>query len=105
MLFSFPKSGHREATYVRSDGTASTFSGFGYSVERWLDRGGQRYGLGWQLELPVKGGRYRVEPLYSEDFNPNPANDYWEGLCRLLDEGGSHVGYCVTETTGAAHFP
>jgi hypothetical protein len=53
----------------------------------------------------VKGGRYRVEPMHSEDFNPNPANDYWEGLCRLLDEGGSLVGYCVTQTTGAAHTP
>ena len=105
MLFCFPKTGYREGTYVPADGTASTFSGFGYAVERWLDRGSQRYGLGWQLELPVKGGRYRVEPLNPEDFNPNPANDYWEGLCRLLDENGELAGWCVTETTGASHTP
>jgi predicted secreted hydrolase len=105
MLFCFPKTGHREGTWVRSDGTASTFSSFDYSVERWLERGGHRYGLDWQLELPVKGGRYRVEPLYSEDFNSNLANDYWEGLCRLLDDDGNSVGYCVAETTGPAHSP
>jgi predicted secreted hydrolase len=105
MLFCFPKTGYREGTYAPSDGAVSTLSAFDYAVERWLERGGQRYGLGWQLELPVKGGRYRVEPMYSEEFNPNPANNYWEGLCRLLDESGSLVGYCVAETTGAAHTP
>jgi predicted secreted hydrolase len=103
MLFCFPRTGHREGTWVRSDGTASTFPGFDYSVGRWLARGGHRYGLDWRLELPVKQRRYRVEPLYLEDFNPNPANDYWEGLCRLLDENGNPVGDCVVETTGPAH--
>ncbi len=105
MLFCFPKTGHREGTWVRADGTVSVISDFDYSVERWLKRGGQRYGLGWRLKLPVKGGSYRVQPLSAEDFNPNPANDYWEGLCRLLDEHGEAVGYCVTETTGPAHSP
>jgi predicted secreted hydrolase len=105
MLFCFPKTGHREGTWVRADGTASAIPDFDYSVESWLKRGGQRYGLGWRLELPVNGGNYRVEPLYSKDFNPNPANDYWEGLCRLLDENGNLAGYCVAETTGPAHSP
>jgi predicted secreted hydrolase len=105
MLFCFPNTGHREGTWVRPDGTASVISDFDYSVERWLKRGGHRYGLGWRLELPVKAGGYRVEPLSLQDFNPNPANDYWEGLCRLLDVNGESVGYCVVETTGPAHSP
>ena len=105
MLFCFPKNGYREGTYAASDGTASIFPDFEYTVERWLDRGGQRYGLGWQLELPVKGRRYRVEPMNADDFNPNPANNYWEGLCRLVDESGELAGWCVTETTGASHTP
>ncbi len=85
------------------DQRPSIIPGFGYSVERWLKRGGHRYGLGWRLELPVKGGSCQVDPLYLQDFNPNPANDYWEGLCRLLDEKGESMGYCVAETTGSAH--
>jgi predicted secreted hydrolase len=105
MLFCFPKTGYREGTWVRSNGTASAIADFDYSVQRWRKWRGCRYGLGWQLELPVKGGSYRVEPMYSEDFNPNPANDYWEGLCRLLDENGELAGYCVAETTGPAHSP
>ncbi len=103
MLFCFPKTGHREGTWVRSDGAASDIADFDYTVERWLRHGGRRYGLGWRLELPVKGGSYRVEPLRLGDFNLNPANDYWEGLCRLLDGKGNLVGYCVAETTGPAH--
>jgi len=105
MLFAFPRSGHREATYARADGSVSWPEEFDYTVERWLQRGASRYGLGWRLELPFKAGRYRVVPLDDGDFNPNLANDYWEGLCRLLDGTGRDVGWCVVETTAPAHTP
>jgi predicted secreted hydrolase len=105
MLFCFPRTGHQEATYLPRGDSPVIFSDFRYTIQGWASRDGRRYGLGWELELPVKDGRYRVEPLSEGDFNPNPANDYWEGLCRLLDETGSLVGYCVAETTWAAHTP
>ncbi len=103
MLFSFPATGYRDGTWVSREGKVTTFDDFDYLIQRWVRRGEQRYGLGWRLELPVKAGRYRVEPMYQGDFNPNMANDYWEGLCRLLDDSGRPVGYCVTETTWEAH--
>jgi predicted secreted hydrolase len=105
MLISFPSTGHREATYASSDGAVRSFDDFDYTVERWVERGGKRYGLGWLLRLPIKGGRYQVVPLNPQDFNPNVANDYWEGLCNLLDESGRPVGWCLTETTAPAHTP
>jgi len=105
MLFSFPKTGHRDATYVNSDGRSSRFSDFSYTVQEWVTHKGKKFGLGWTLSLPVKERDYSIVPLSHNDFNfaSNRNRGYWEGLCVVYNGQNEKVGYCMMETTSSAY--
>lgn len=103
MLFGFPETGFTGATYIRSNGNTEYFRGFTYQTAGWQQYRGKTFGLGWELDLPVKEGRYHVVPLYDRDFNPNVIHHYWEGLCAIYTYDYQLVGYCVTETTADAY--
>ena len=103
MLFSFPSTGHKGATWIYKDGKVDYFSDFEYSVAEWRKYRTRIYGLGWTLHIPKVDQTFRVEPLFFEDFNPNRIVNYWEGLCNVYDEQGVLVGYCIVETTAPVY--
>lgn len=118
MLYAFPKTGHREGTFIDRAGRTTIFDTYHYRVTRFgrfsrLARFGQlgrlrrlddkKMGLGWALEVPMKDQHYQVIPLVDDQFNPSKVTPYWEGLCKVLDATGTLVGYAVVETPGNAY--
>lgn len=103
MLFSFPKTGYREGTYVNEAGRSITFDDYDYSVLKWVDFNEKTIGLGWDVTLPCKDRKYHVVPIVEDQFNPSEINNYWEGICKVYDREDHLVGYCVVETTGRAY--
>ena len=103
MLFSFPRTGHKEGTYVDKNGKAVVFDDYEYQVKKWTAFYGRNIGLGWVVSLPFKSKKYYVEPMVEDQFNLSILNSYWEGICKVFDGDGELVGYCVIETTGRAY--
>jgi predicted secreted hydrolase len=103
MLFSFPKTGHKEGTYVNAAGESVVFSDYDYTVDKWVDFNDKKIGLGWEVQIPYKEKKYHVIPVVEDQFNPSVINNYWEGICKIFNGENQLVGYCVIETTGRAY--
>ena len=99
MLFVYPKTGHREGTFVDSKGMTTAFSNYTYTVEEWKTFDGRQYGVKWKLQIPFKSTNYTVNRLMDDQYHPNRLNNYWEGLCEIRDDKGRFAGYCVMEGT------
>jgi hypothetical protein len=105
-LYNFAN-GYQVATYQKADGSTQWLDSFivrqnGYlrTPERgvWLS-------WGWSYEFPVavEGGRhYTLEPFSKLDVFENPANIFFEGPSRLInDETAETVGVAVVH--GRSH--
>lgn len=100
MLFSFPKQGYKDATYVDKHGNVRNFKDFSYTVDRWLKVEGldtTPMGIGWEVTVPVKEKHYKIVPLADNQIRIHPAGCYYEGLAKIFNDSGKLVGYCVTE--------
>jgi predicted secreted hydrolase len=94
MLFYFPETGHREGTYMPASGEAFPFTGFTVS---FFDRDGYD-GTGWNVTFSDEREEYTILPELETPFQETLYGiTYWEGLCKLLNENGAEVGWCVVE--------
>lgn len=98
MLFHFPNTGHKEATYIKDNGEVTWFNDFSCRADSSIFQGGSEVGIEWTFDIPYKEGRYRIEPLGNNDLNKSRFGvTYWEGLFRLLNPEGEEVGWSVAE--------
>jgi predicted secreted hydrolase len=103
MLFPFPKTGSKEGTYIDKKGNVIPFDNFTYSVKKFKMFNGKKIGLGWNVTVPFKEKEYEVVPIVEDQFNPSRINNYWEGICKVLNGKGELVGYAIIETPGSAY--
>lgn len=103
MLFPFPKTGTKEATYVDRQGKVVRFDDFTYSVKEFKTFDGNKIGLGWNVTVPFKDKEYVVAPLVEDQYNPSFLQKYWEGICTVMNKKGELVGYCIIETPTSAY--
>lgn len=97
-LYNF-EGGHRIGTYQKPDGSCQYFDDFTvYQTGYAKTPDNVWFSFGWDYDLPVKGRRYTSQPLSSKATLIAPANSFYEGLSRLLDESGNQVGWCVNES-------
>lgn len=99
MLFSFPTTGHKEATFILNDGSVKEFTDFHYDTEEYITVDGITVGYGWNIKIPMKDEEYTIVPLSQNDMNANFVVNYWEGLCKILDSKGEFKGWAVVEVT------
>ena len=103
MLFPFPKTGSKEGTYIDRKGNVTAFENYTYQVKKFTMFNGKKIPLGWNVSVPFKEKEYEVIPLVEDQFNPSKLNNYWEGLCKVLNPKGELVGYAIIETPGSAY--
>ena len=102
MLFSFPKTGHKEGTFIDKKGRVVTFNDYKYDVKKVVSFNGKKIGLGWKISLPFKEKEYEIVPIVEDQFNPFSKNNYWEGIAKVFNNQGQLVGYCVIENSERA---
>ncbi|HML69036.1 MAG TPA: lipocalin-like domain-containing protein [Clostridia bacterium] len=96
MLFSFPRTGYRDGTYIRSDGSRQRLNEYeieplGYVTDTAT---GYRFSNGWRVTMTSgKAKEYLVQPVSEGQLNLF----FFELLADVIDPGGNHVGYCVVE--------
>lgn len=91
--------GHQVCTYQKNDGTTESFPGFNVIQNGYLrTRSNSWVSWGWDYELPVKDGYYKLVPLSDKNVMGSEINEYFEGVSRILDRNGKQVGYAVTES-------
>ncbi len=96
MLFSFPRTGYADGTYIKEDGTYRRVTDYqieplGYYTE---PRTKYRFSCGWRVRIPgVKEEEYLVRPLADGQFNVF----FFELLAEVVSRAGERVGYCVVE--------
>lgn len=98
MIFSFPQYKYKDATYFDKNSNVCYFDNYTYSIENFVKKGNNWFGVGWTLELPFKEKKYRIVPLSFDDVNVSKYNAYHEGLCNIYNNRGELVGYGITET-------
>ena len=103
MLFPFPKTGVKEGTYIDKKGNTTRFDNFSYTVKKMRTFNDKKIGLGWNVTVPFKEKEYEIIPIVEDQYNPSKLQEYWEGICKLLNNKGELVGYTIIETTGSAY--
>jgi hypothetical protein len=102
-LYNFAN-GYQVATYQKADGSTQWLESFLLRQNGYLRTPERRVWLswGWSYEFPVEieGSRhYTLEPFSKLDVYENPANIFFEGPSRLInDDTGETVGVAVTES-------
>jgi predicted secreted hydrolase len=98
MLFHFPDTGHKEATYIHANNDVEYFHEFTSKADSSILVGKSEIGLKWSISIPYKDNHYTIIPLGKNDLNESHIGiTYWEGLFYLLNADGEEVGYCVAE--------
>jgi len=96
MLFSFPRTGYTDGTYIRSDGSARRLNEYqieplGFFTEPAT---GYHFSNGWRVRMDrVKAEEYLVRPVSDGQLNLF----FFELLADVIDPDGRSVGYCVVE--------
>jgi predicted secreted hydrolase len=96
MLFSFPRTGYADGTYIRQDGTYQRAND--YQIEP-LDfftepHTKYRFSNGWRVSIrKVKEEEYLIRPIVDGQFNVF----FFELLAEVVNKEGKRVGYCVVE--------
>ena len=99
MLFSFPDTGYKRATFISKDGLSEQFYNFSYEAYKYIEIKKSEVGCGWNIKIPMKEQEYTIIPLSENDINPNIIVDYWEGLCKIINKKGEFKGWAVVEVT------
>ena len=99
MLFGFPDTGYKRATFISKDGSSKEFHDFSYEAHKFIKIKKSEVGCGWNIKIPMKEQEYTIEPLNENDINPNIVVDYWEGLCKIVNSKGENKGWAVVEVT------
>ena len=103
MIFAWPNQPdfkENTGTYVDKKGKATIFSDYSYTINKYVKVDGietDKMGLGWNFTVPFKDKNYQVIPLTDNQINIHPAGFYWEGLCDVINDKGTKVGYCIVE--------
>lgn len=98
MLFHFPDTDHKEATYIHANKEVEYFDDFISKADSSISVGKSEIGLKWSISIPFKDKEYTIIPLGKDDLNESRlGKTYWEGLFLLLNSSGEKVGYCVAE--------
>ena len=99
MLYGFPDTDYKTATYITKDGSAIQFNDFNYLPNKSIKIKKILIGHEWYIKIPIKEQEYILEPLCENDVNPNIVHNYWEGLCKILNSKGELKGWAVIEVT------
>jgi hypothetical protein len=98
MIFSFPQYGYKDASYFDREGKIQYFDNYSYSIENFVRKGDNWFGIGWTIELPIKEKKYRIVPISFDDITRSKLNVYYEGLCHIYNDKGELTGYGILET-------
>jgi predicted secreted hydrolase len=105
MLFSFPRSGHQDATYVDVDGNSQTFRNFTYTTEEvWQNSMNQTFSWVWDLIMPgIKDEHYRIVPMIDKLVDEKLELGLWMEIpAEILNEYDELVGYAFVELVNGA---
>lgn len=96
MLFSFPRTGYTDGTYIRRDGTYQRVNDYRIQPLDFFTEPNTRYKFsdGWRVNIKnVKEEEYLIKPISSGQFNVF----FFELLAEIVNQEGRRVGYCVVE--------
>jgi predicted secreted hydrolase len=96
MLFSFPRTGYRDGTYIRGDGSAQRLNEYEIEPLSYVNdpATGYSFSSGWRITMVGgKAKEYLVQPVMKGQLNLF----FFELLADVIDTDGNRVGYCVVE--------
>lgn len=96
MLFSFPRTGYVDGTYVKADGTYRRLNDYSIAPLDFFTEPstGYRFSNGWRVKFAgVREEEYLVRPITDGQF----IVFFYELLAEVINKESSCVGYCVVE--------
>ncbi len=96
MLFSFPRTGYADGTYIKEDGTYQRLNDYQIEPLDFFTEPSTKYrfSCGWKIKTnDIKDGEYIVKPVTDGQFNVF----FFELLAEIINKEGKRVGYCVVE--------
>lgn len=91
--------GYQVCTFLDREGVTTSYPGFRVIQNGYLRTPADSWvSWGWDYEVPVKDGWYRLVPMSDKDIISSDMNTFFEGLSRVLDREGRQVGWAVTES-------
>ena len=96
MLFSFPRTGYADGTYIGKDGTYQRVNDYQIEPLDFFTEPSTKYKFsnGWQVNIrSVKEEEYLIKPIIDGQFNVF----FFELLAEIINKEGKRVGYCVVE--------
>jgi predicted secreted hydrolase len=96
MLFSFPRTGYIDGTYIHEDGTYQRVNNYSIEALNFTTEKTTKYKFsnGWRVKIGgVKEEEYLIKPVIDGQFNVF----FYELLAEIINTEGNHVGYCVVE--------
>ena len=99
MLFTFPRTGYVDGTYITAEGTSARMNQYEIRQTATVEDRGLIWSAGWEVKMPVKEQEYTIEPIQHGHIN----FAYFEELCYIKNRAGQIVGYAFAELLPAVH--
>lgn len=96
MLFSFPRTGYTDGTYIPGDGCTRRLNEYRIEPLGFLTepKTSFRFSDGWRVTMPgIKQEEYLVQPVSNGQLNLF----FYELLADVINPQGERVGFCVVE--------
>lgn len=91
MLFTFPRTGYIDGTYIEVDGSYQRLNDYKVEATGITEFDGYKFSNGWKLN--VRGEEYTIVPKVDGMFNMF----FFELLADIKDSSGNVVGYGFVE--------
>lgn len=99
MLFTFPRTGYHDGTYISKDGKSERLNEYNVEITKTVENQGMIWSAGWNFRTDLKEKDYTIEPVQQGHIN----FAYFEELCYIKNKAGEIVGYAFAELLPAVH--